>query len=118
MRNILLAALSQSDRGLLQPQLTSVTLKLRQELEKPNRHVEDVFFMDSGIASVVAVQDPEMSVEVGLIGCEGMSGSAVVLGTLYSPHSIYIQSPVADCTSERPNFVRRWMRASLCTGCC
>ena len=42
--------------------------------------------METGIASVVAMQPDETRVEVGLIGSEGMSGMAVVLGNDQSPH--------------------------------
>jgi CRP-like cAMP-binding protein len=42
-------------------------------------------------ASVVAVQPDETRIEVGLIGCEGMSGTAIVLGGGRSPHSTYVQ---------------------------
>jgi hypothetical protein len=51
-RNRLLAALSPADLNLLRPYLTPVSLKLRQELEKPNRRINDVYFLDAGIASV------------------------------------------------------------------
>lgn len=91
-RNRLLAALSSADRNLLQPDLTPVALKLRQELEKPNRRIDDVCFFNTGIASVVAVQSAKQ-VEVGLIGCEGVTGLAVVLGGQSSPHSTYVQVP-------------------------
>jgi CRP-like cAMP-binding protein len=90
-RNRLLASLSPDDLGLLQPNLRPVALQLRQVLEKPNRRIENIYFMDAGITSVVAVQTGETRVEVGLIGCEGMSGTAVVLGALSSPHESYIQ---------------------------
>ena len=50
-----------------------------------------VYFMEAGIASIVAVQADGTRVEVGLIGREGMSGIAVVLGGDQSPHSTYIQ---------------------------
>ena len=90
-RNRLLAALPAADLNLLEPCLEPVTLKLRQELERPNKRIDDVYFMDSGIASVVAVQPTDTRVEVGLIGCEGMSGTAVVLGSHRSPHSTYMQ---------------------------
>jgi len=90
-RNRLLAALSSADLNLLRPYLTPVSLKLRQELEKPNRRINDVYFLDAGIASVVAVQNPAKLVEIGLIGCEGMSGTSVVLGGQSSPHSTYLQ---------------------------
>jgi CRP-like cAMP-binding protein len=89
--NRLLPALSLGDLGLLQPHIKPVTLKLRHDLEKPNRRIDDVYFMDDGIASVVAVQGHATQVEVGLIGCEGTSGTAVVLGNHRSPHSTYMQ---------------------------
>jgi CRP-like cAMP-binding protein len=90
-RNQLLAAMSAADRALLRPHLRPVALALLKDLERPNRRIETVYFMEAGIASVVAVQQDETQVEVGLIGCEGMSGAAVVLGDDQSPHSIYMQ---------------------------
>lgn len=90
-RNRLLAALSPTDRALLQPHLRSLAVAVRHEIERPNRRIDTVYFMDAGIASVVAVQADETQVEVGLIGPEGMTGTAVVLGGDQSPHSTYIQ---------------------------
>ena len=90
-RNQLLAALSPRDFKLLEPHLTPVKLKLRRDLEKPNEQITDVYFIDAGIASVVAIQRKREMVEVGLIGCEGMSGTAVVLDSGSSPNSIYLQ---------------------------
>jgi CRP-like cAMP-binding protein len=60
-------------------------------MERPNRRIRSVYFMEAGIASVVAVQPDDTQVEVGLIGREGMSGIAVVLGGDQSPHSTYVQ---------------------------
>jgi CRP-like cAMP-binding protein len=62
------------------------------EMERPNRRIETVYFMEAGIASVVAVRPDKTKVEVGLIGPEGMSGTAVILGGDQSPHSTYIQA--------------------------
>ena len=88
--NRLLAALSPADFKLLN--LQSVPLRLRQDLERPNRPIDDVYFPHIGFASVVAIQSKTVQVEVGLIGCEGMSGTCVVLGNDRSPHSTYIQA--------------------------
>src|SRR6266446_10291507 len=90
-RNRLLASLSPGDLGLMQRHLEPVSLKLRHDLEKPNRRIDDVYFMDSGIASVVAVQSNQTRVEVGLVGCEGMTGTSVVLGSDRSPNETYMQ---------------------------
>jgi CRP-like cAMP-binding protein len=90
-RNKLLSVLSESDFALLRPHLQRVALPLLQDMERPNRRIEGVYFMEAGIASVVAVQPDGSRVEVGLIGREGMSGIAVVLGGDQSPHSTYVQ---------------------------
>ena len=90
-RNQLLAAMSATDFASLQPHLQPVPMALLKDMERPNRRIETVYFMENGIASVVAVQPDETRVEVGLIGREGMSGIPVVLGGDQSPHSIYIQ---------------------------
>jgi hypothetical protein len=89
--NKLLKALSASDFGLLQPGLVAVALPVRQDMEKPNKRIEDVFFIENAIASVVAVHPRDIRVEIGIIGCEGMTGTAVVAGSDRSPHSTYVQ---------------------------
>jgi CRP-like cAMP-binding protein len=90
-RNRLLGALSPADLALLLPHLRPVPMAVFKDMERPNRRIETVYFMEAGIASVVAVQPDETQAEVGLIGREGMTGIAVVLGGEQSPHSTYIQ---------------------------
>jgi CRP-like cAMP-binding protein len=89
--NRLLQALSSSDIELLAPHLMTVVLRVPHDLERPNRTIGDVYFPDTGIASVVALNPDGKRVEVGVIGSEGMSGAAVILGNEQSPHSTYIQ---------------------------
>ena len=55
-RNQLLAAMSATDFASLQPHLQPVPMALLKDMERPNRRIETVYFMESGIASVVAVQ--------------------------------------------------------------
>src|SRR6267154_4198319 len=90
--NRLLSSLSKADLGLLLPDLEAVSLDLRKVLERPNKRIDDVYFPDAGFASVVAVQPKQTKVEVGLIGREGMTGLAIVLGNHRSPQSTYIQA--------------------------
>lgn len=110
-RNILLAALSGSDRALLQPHLRRTVLPVQRDLERPNRPIASVFFMETGFASVVAIQDGDKRVEVGLIGCEGMSGTAIVLGGEQSPHDTYIQA-AGEAQRIEAAQLRKAMRAS------
>jgi CRP-like cAMP-binding protein len=88
--NLLLRSLSPGDWARLQPHLEEVALALRDRLEEPNVAIANVFFPLSGIASVV-VRAPEYSIEVGIIGHEGMTGISVLLGADRSPHDCFVQ---------------------------
>ena len=90
-QNRLLARLAPNDFDAVRPHLEALDLPLRFDLEKPGRRIDNVYFFETGFASVVAVQPNDTRVEVGLIGCEGMSGVAVVLGDHQSPNSTYMQ---------------------------
>jgi CRP-like cAMP-binding protein len=88
--NQLLSRLTRADFGLLEPHLEAVDLPLRKPLEPRNRRVEQVYFMESGIASVVA--NGGRDIEVGLIGREGMTGLSVVMcNDERAPHDTYMQ---------------------------
>jgi CRP-like cAMP-binding protein len=89
--NRLLQALSLSDIELLAPHLMTVVLRVPQDLEWRNRSIRDIYFPDTGVVSVVAGNPDGTQVEVGVIGSEGMSGAAVILGNEQSPHSTYVQ---------------------------
>lgn len=84
--------MSAADLALIRPHLKPVAMPLLKDMERPNRRIETIYFMEAGMASVVAEQPDETRVEVGLIGAEGMSGTAVVLGGDQSPHATYIQA--------------------------
>jgi CRP-like cAMP-binding protein len=90
-RNQLLAAMSAADLALLRPHLRLVAMTVFKDMERPNQRIDAIYFMEAGIASVVAVQPDKTKIEVGLIGREGMTGIAVVLGSSQTPHSTYIQ---------------------------
>ena len=92
-RNHLLAALARDDLNLLEPHLSPLALERRQVIETPGRIIDHVYFIETAIASVVAVNGKEERIEVGLIGCEGMSGVAIVMGDRRAINSTYIQVP-------------------------
>jgi CRP-like cAMP-binding protein len=110
-RNHLLSSLSPADFGLLEPHLEPVNLFLRKHLEKPNKRIEAVYFPEGGFVSVVGLQSGAKQVEVGMIGREGMTGSAIVLGNHRSPHSTYVQA-AGDGQCIRATELRNSIRAS------
>lgn len=90
-RNQLLRRLSQRDYGLLAPHLVSVDLPVRKSLERPNSRISAAYFVESGIASVVANGRVGAGVEVGLVGRDGMSGVAALLGADRATYDTYMQ---------------------------
>ena len=69
--NHLLASLSASDFDLLAGKLEQIKLPRRTSLEEKGKDIKWVYFLDSGVASVVARVGTGREIEVGLIGLEG-----------------------------------------------
>ena len=74
VRNLLLRALSPQDFGVLQPHL-SLALNRGDGLIQPLEPIEHVWFLDDGIASIVANTNDGRRIEVGIYGREGMGGN-------------------------------------------
>jgi CRP-like cAMP-binding protein len=88
--NWLLSRLSRADARLLQPHLKVVDLPVRKQLEARKKRVAEVYFLDTGLASVVA--NGGHPIEVGMIGREGMTGLSVVLdGDYRTIHETFMQ---------------------------
>lgn len=90
--NKLLSRLSRADLRLLGRHLKAVDLPVRTRLEARNKRVEHVYFLEKGLASVVA--NGEHAIEVGMIGREGMTGLSVVLDgdvTKRAVHETFMQ---------------------------
>ncbi|WP_050596582.1 Crp/Fnr family transcriptional regulator [Mesorhizobium ciceri] len=83
--------MSPTDIALLKPHLHRQFLGLRTQLETANVPIKAVYFFESGIGSVVAKLRTDVDAEVGMIGFEGMTGSAFVMGDEQSAHDCYIQ---------------------------
>ncbi len=92
-RNHLLATLSPEDFSLLQTQLEPIPLPVRTRLDVPNTPIEHAYFLEQGIASVVATTPRGRSIEVAIIGREGMTGTPLLLGTDSTSHEWFIQAP-------------------------
>lgn len=90
--NLLLNSLAPADFALLEAALEPIELESRHPVETANQPIEHIYFPDSGIISVVARSGEEV-IEVAVIGREGMSGTAVVMGNHRSPNDVYVQAP-------------------------
>src|SRR6185437_15522263 len=91
VQNRLLAKMPPQDWALVAPHLEMVTLKERQVVEVPNKPITHVYFVETGVVSVVAVNQEDHRIEVGVIGKEGMTGVPLVFGDDRAQHSAYLQ---------------------------
>jgi CRP-like cAMP-binding protein len=89
--NRILSRLSRQDFALIEPHLEAIDLPVRKTLETRRKRIDNVYFLESGFASVVANGTNKPSIEVGIIGREGMTGLGVVLGNDRAQHAVYIQ---------------------------
>jgi CRP-like cAMP-binding protein len=110
-RNRLLVALSPADRALINPSLEAIGLDARQILEAPSKPIRHVYFVESGLVSVVGTTPQGHRIEAGMIGYDGMTGLGVVLGSSRSRNETMVQSP-RSALRLSPKSLREAMAAS------
>jgi CRP-like cAMP-binding protein len=91
IRNRLLHKISLEDWDLIGPHLEPITLKERQVIEVPTKPITHAYFLEIGVASVVAVDAEDHRIEVGVIGYEGVTGVPLLMGDNRAQHSTYMQ---------------------------
>jgi CRP-like cAMP-binding protein len=92
-KNGLLARLSPEDLALFSAELVPVQFDKRDLLVAADKTIQRTYFLESGIASVVASTPDGTQTEVGIIGKEGMIDVATALGSVVAPLEIFIQAP-------------------------
>jgi CRP-like cAMP-binding protein len=89
--NRLLAALPAKDRRPLIARCEEVELSFGQVLDEPGDRIGHVYFPIDSYVSLVTKAAGEASLEVGLVGDEGMHGVSLVLGIDVSPLHALVQ---------------------------
>lgn len=78
--NRLLNNLTVEEKERLSPHLRPVTLPVGEVVFRADEPIRRVYFPDSGVVSVVTTSESGQSIEIGMVGYEGVAGIAVVLG--------------------------------------
>jgi CRP-like cAMP-binding protein len=80
VNNLVLLSLPDKEYNLLRPHLEWVDLPQHKILQEPGEKIEFAYFLNDGMASLVALSHDGRSVEVGIIGKEGMVGMSLTAG--------------------------------------
>ena len=96
--NLILRNLPRKECALLVSSLEFVRLRLGQILHEVGDTMRSVYFLNQGIGSVLIVQPDGKSVEVAVVGREGLVGLPVIFGFKSSGLRVVTQ---ADATAYR-----------------
>lgn len=104
--NRILKALPPEEYERLNADLEPVTMPLGEILCHPDEPIRHVYFPNHGTVSLVSNFEDGTSVEVGMVGNEGMFGVSVFLGSISTPLLAQVQLP-GDGFRMRADVLRR-----------
>jgi CRP-like cAMP-binding protein len=78
--NVILLSLPNAEYRMLRPHLQPVDLPQHEILHEPGEKIQFTYFLNEGMASLVALSRDGRSVEVGIVGKEGMVGMPLTMG--------------------------------------
>jgi CRP-like cAMP-binding protein len=90
-KNRLLASLPALAIQQLAPHLAPIDLPRNLTLQAPGQTVDTVYFLEDGVCSIVASMGNGSTVEVGLVGRDGLVGVSALLGGDRSPNRSFMQ---------------------------
>ena len=111
--NRMLAALPAKEYGRLTHKLESFDLKFGDTLYQPNENIEYIYFPKSGIVSFLTEIEKRSTLEVGLVGNEGMVGLSTFLGTSKSPNSAVVRGEGIAWRMRTVDFLKECRKNSL-----
>jgi CRP-like cAMP-binding protein len=91
VRNDILRALLNSEYKHLRPRLERVALKLGEIIYRADQRIEYVYFPENAVVAMIDTVEDGSTVEVGVIGHEGMVGINIFLGCLITPDKAIVQ---------------------------
>ena len=89
--NRLLAALPKKEYQRLLPELEHVSMPFAEVIYEPGARIRHVYFPNDSIVSLLAEVTDRSTLEVGIVGNEGLAGISVFMGVDASPHRAITQ---------------------------
>jgi CRP-like cAMP-binding protein len=106
LRNRLLGYLPPAEAKKIRPLLKRREGRVRDRLYEAGKPIDHVYFVDTGVVSMVTYMDNGDIVEVATIGNEGMVGLPVFLGVDESPLETFHQVPGVSWSMPAEAFKR------------
>jgi CRP-like cAMP-binding protein len=110
--NRLLGLLPPRDYERLRPHLERIALDYRQSLYRAQKPIGFVYFIETGVGSLVNTMANGDAAEVGTIGNEGVVGLPIVLGDDRAPTSVYVQVPGSGLRMKAAQFKKEAERSA------
>ena len=89
--NRLLAALPKKEYQRLLPELEQVAMPFAEVLYESGAQIRHVYFPNDSSVSLLAEVADRSTLEIGIVGNEGMAGISVFMGVYASPHRAIVQ---------------------------
>ena len=93
VKNVLLLSIPNREYNLIRPHLEYVDLEHHNLLHTRGDQIESAFFPNDGMVSLVVSTSDGRSVEVGIVGREGMVGTPLAVGLRRAPYDAIVQIP-------------------------
>lgn len=103
--NRILAALPFQERRRLLPKLEEISLNLGERIYEQSEIIQNVYFPNSGIVSLLACVEDHGMLEVGIVGAEGMIGLPLFLGVKTSNNHAVVQGAGAAMKMKAADFL-------------
>jgi CRP-like cAMP-binding protein len=109
--NRILDGLPASERARLDRRLEPVSLTLGQVIHEPGKAIRHVYFPVDCLVSLLTSVDRNRTLEVGMVGNEGMSGMPLILGANASAQRGLVQGSGEALRMAAPEFLVEFDRA-------
>ena len=80
VKNVILLSLPDAEFNIVRPELEPVDLPRYFIMHEPGEKIQYAYFLNDGMTSLVVVSKDGRSVEVGIVGREGMVGAPLAAG--------------------------------------
>jgi CRP-like cAMP-binding protein len=106
--NEILSSIPENEYNLIRPDLELVQLGPHHILHEAGEKIEFAYFLNQGLASLVVLTSDGRSVEVAIVGHEGMVGTPLAVGLHRGPYRAIMQIPGTAMRIKSDVLELRW----------